>query len=379
MGWFDTILYPLKWAVAWMMVSLHHAFQAIGFDSDSGLAWVLAIVGMTIIIRILLIPLFFKQIKAQRGMQIMQPELQALQKKYKGKKDPASRQRQQQEMMDLYKKHGTNPFSSCMPILLQMPVFFALFRVLASLPLIANGTYHYDRLGPLTAELAKEAESATLLGAHISDTFMHTSDPMAKIVTLVLIALMSITTFITTRQLTMKNMSAAALDNPMAKQQKMMMYLFPVIFAVTGVNFPIGVLIYWTTTNLWSMGQQFYTIQKYPAPGSEAEKAKIEKENKKRIAKGLPTIEEEEAKKRLEEKLKEAPGQRKQPVRKDRAGRGKTKREILEEAQAQQAGDSAESDDEYQRKQQQAREQYNKRTRQRQAAKNKKKKRKKRK
>ncbi|MDO5726517.1 MAG: membrane protein insertase YidC [Bowdeniella nasicola] len=378
MGWFDTLLYPLKWAVAWMMVTLHHAFAAIGLDSSSGLAWVLAIVGMTIVIRILLIPLFFKQIKAQRGIQIMQPELQALQKKYKGKKDPASRQRQQQEMMDLYKKHGTNPFSSCMPILLQMPVFFALFRVLASLPMIANGTYHYDRLGPLTASLAEEAQSATLLGARISDTFMQTSDPVAKVVTVVLIALMSITTFITTRQLTMKNMSAQALDNPMAKQQKMMMYLFPVIFAVTGVNFPIGVLIYWTTTNLWSMGQQFYTIQKYPAPGSEAEKAKIAKENKKRIAKGLPTIEEEEEKKRLEEKLKQAPGQRKQPVRKDRAGRGKTTREILQEAQSEAERAAAEEEAERRRQQQRAREQYNKRTRQRQAQK-KKKKRKKRK
>ena len=331
MGWFDTLLYPIKIVVAWIMVGIHHGLVAIGLDSAHGLAWVLSIVGLTIVIRILLIPLFFKQIKAQRGLQIMQPELQALQKKYKGKKDPASRQAQQQEMMELYRKHGTNPFSSCMPILLQMPIFFALFRVLASLPALANGTYPRPNIGPLTQALAKDAEAATLIGARLSDTFVSSSDPTTKIVTVVLIALMSITTFITTRQLTMKNMSQAALDNPMARQQQMMMYLFPVIFAVTGINFPIGVLIYWTTTNLWSMGQQFYTIQKYPAPGSEAEKAKIAKENQKRIARGLPTIEEEERTKKLMQQLEEPRGQRKQPVRKDRAGKGKTSRDIIEE------------------------------------------------
>lgn len=330
MGWFDSFLYPIKVAVAWIMVMIHNGLVAIGVDSENGLAWVLSIVGLTIVIRIILIPLFFKQIKASRGMQIMQPELQALQKKYKGKTDPASRQAQQQEMMALYKKHGTNPFSSCMPILLQMPIFFALFRVLASLPQLARGTYPRASIGPLTQELAQQAEASTLFGARLSDTFMQTTELTPKIVTLILIALMSITTFITTRQLTMKNMSAAALDNPMARQQKMMMYLFPVIFAVTGVNFPIGVLIYWTTTNLWSMGQQFYTIHKHPAPGSEAEKKKIERENQKRVAKGLPTIEEEERQKRLEAALEEEPkGQRQQPVRKDRAGRGKTSRDIL--------------------------------------------------
>ncbi|WP_281247135.1 membrane protein insertase YidC [Bowdeniella nasicola] len=379
MGWFDSLLYPIKVAVAWIMVMIHNGLVAIGIDTEHGLAWVLSIVGLTIVIRIILIPLFFKQIKASRGMQIMQPELQALQKKYKGKTDPASRQAQQQEMMALYKKHGTNPFSSCMPILLQMPIFFALFRVLASLPQLADGTYPRDSIGPLTQSLAEQAEASTLFGARLSDTFMLTTEMTPKIVALVLIALMSITTFITTRQLTMKNMSAAALDNPMARQQKMMMYLFPVIFAVTGVNFPIGVLIYWTTTNLWSMGQQFYTIHKHPAPGSEAEKKKIERENQKRIAKGLPTIEEEERQKRLEAALEEEPrGQRKQPVRKDRAGRGKTTREILASqggGQEEDATDDAEVGPDGLTGEQRAQREYERRRQQRaQARRNKKKK-----
>src|SRR5690625_3726641 len=123
--------------------------------------------------RIILIPLFFKQIKAMRGMQVMQPELQALQKKYKNRKDPASRQKMQEEMMALYRKHGTNPFSSCLPILAQSPIFFALFRVLYSLPQIADGTYRDGQpLGPVDASAAAQFMDATLLGARLSQSFL---------------------------------------------------------------------------------------------------------------------------------------------------------------------------------------------------------------
>jgi len=129
----DTLLWPLKVAVAWVMVTIHKALVLIGFPDGPGIAWVLSIIGLTIVVRLLIMPLFVKQIRASRGMQLLQPELQALQAKYKGKKDPESRQRMNEEMMALYRKHGTNPLASCLPILVQMPVFFALFRVLASL------------------------------------------------------------------------------------------------------------------------------------------------------------------------------------------------------------------------------------------------------
>lgn len=134
----DTILYPIQWVVAWIMYGSHQVLTALGMQDGPGLAWVLSIVALTIVIRILLIPLFFKQIKASRGMQIMQPELQAIQKKYKGKTDPSSREAMGRETMELYRKHGTNPFASCMPVLLQSPIFFALFRVLYNLQPIAT-------------------------------------------------------------------------------------------------------------------------------------------------------------------------------------------------------------------------------------------------
>ena len=128
----DTLLWPLKVAVAWVMVTIHKALVLIGFPDGPGVAWVLSIIGLTIVVRLLIMPLFVKQIRASRGMQLLQPEMQALQAKYKGKKDPESRQRMNEEMMALYRKHGTNPMASCLPILVQMPIFFALFRVLAS-------------------------------------------------------------------------------------------------------------------------------------------------------------------------------------------------------------------------------------------------------
>jgi YidC/Oxa1 family membrane protein insertase len=316
MGFLDSILSPIMVAVAWIMVRVHDLMVFIGMSEGSGWAWVLSIVGLTVVIRILLIPLFFKQIKASRSMQLVQPEMQKLQKKYKNKTDPASRQKMQAEMMALYREHGANPFSSCLPILLQMPIFFALFRVLNSLGPLAEGTYPGGpNIGPLDQELAAQAESSTLFGAPISETFLSTDDPTVKVVTVFLIILMSVTTFFTQRQLTMKNMPASALDNPMARQQKMLMYILPLVFAFSGVNFPIGVLIYWSVSNLWSMGQQFYTIRKQPAPGSEAARLRAERLAKKRARRGLPP-EEEQAATEVEEQPR---GQREQPKRKDRA------------------------------------------------------------
>jgi len=275
----DTILYPLEWFVSTIMVGFHTVFSAIGLPEASGWTWSLSIVGLVVVLRILLIPLFVKQIHASRRMQLIQPEMQKIQKKYKGKTDPESRQAMTQETMGLYKRTGTNPFSSCLPILLQSPFFFALFRVLNNLQLIADG--RKDAIGPLTSELAGQAESSTLLGAQLSSGFLHASSTSAKIVTVVLIVAMSATTFTTQRQLMMKNMPAAALDNPFAKQQKILLYLMPIFFAISGVNFPIGVLLYWLTTNLWSMGQQFYVIRRMPAPGSLAEQALEERRLKK--------------------------------------------------------------------------------------------------
>jgi YidC/Oxa1 family membrane protein insertase len=331
----DSVLAPLEWVVAWLMVGFHQVFSWMGLPPDAGFTWALSIVGLVIVIRIILIPLFVKQIHASRRMQLIQPEMQKIQKKYKGKTDPESRQAMTQETMGLYKRTGTNPFSSCLPILLQSPVFFALFRVLNSLPAIAAGTK--QPIGPLSQQLAQQANASTIFGAPLSAAFLHTpmivhgvtvqgpSSINTKIVTIVLIVLMSATTFTTQRQLMMKNMPASALDNPFAKQQKVLLYLMPLFFAVSGINFQVGVLLYWLTTNVWSMGQQFYTIRRMPAPGSPAEKAleerrvKSGKEHKKFTIPGLThDTEPEEVQDSPVTETKPKSGQRQQPKRKKR-------------------------------------------------------------
>jgi YidC/Oxa1 family membrane protein insertase len=319
LDFFANLIYPIEWLVAWIMYLFHQGLTAVGMPAEWGWTWALSIVGLVIVMRAAMIPLFVRQIHASRKMQLIQPELQKIQKKYKGKTDPESRQAMTQETMALYKDSGTNPFSSCMPILLQSPFFFGLFRVLHGLPDIADGAR--GAIGPITATVAAQAEKSTIFGAQLSDRFIGADSINTQIVTVVLIILMSVTTFTTQRQLMTKNMPAAALDNPFAKQQKMLMYALPVIFAVSGVNFPIGVLIYWFVTNVWSMCQQFYVIRRMPAPGSAAEKALHER----RAKKGKPVPSAAGVQDAVEDEdvaTKKVSGQRQQPKRKSRAKSG---------------------------------------------------------
>lgn len=315
MDWFDGILYPLKWVVAWIMYGAHTVLTTFGMASDGGWTWLLSIVFLVIVIRILLIPLFVRQIKASRGMQLVQPEIQKLQKKYKGKTDPASRQAMQQEMMAIYKDAGTSPFASCLPVLAQMPIFFALFRVLYSLEALAAGTYQRGpAIGPIDQAVATEATNATIFGAQLSSTFLGSDLINVKIICAVLVVIMSASTLFTQRQLTMKNMPQTALDNPMARQQKILMYIFPVIFLFSGVNFPIGVLVYWSTTNLWTLGQQWWVIHNNPTPGSEAERLYKERKARKEARKnGGVLLEDADTSTVLEDEPRKPTGQRQQP------------------------------------------------------------------
>ena len=315
----DGLLMPLKVAEAWVMVTIHKLLVAIGMSDGPGPAWVLSIVGLTVAVRVLIMPLFVKQIRSSRGMQAMQPELRALQNKYKGKKDPASQERMREEMMALYRKHGTNPLSSCLPMLIQIPIFFALFRVLARLQEIANsaGSAHPVKIGPLTPALAADVQASSLFGAPLSSSFMNGGSATVKIVTMVLIVLMTATQFYTMHQLTMKNMpkSVTESDNPAMRSQRMMMYGMPLIFFITGPQFQVGVLIYWLVSNVWTMGQQWWTIRNMPAVGSEAYK----KRQERRRRKGLPPDDEKKSAAGSEdEAASSGPGQRVQPVRNNR-------------------------------------------------------------
>ncbi|MEU9045174.1 MULTISPECIES: membrane protein insertase YidC [unclassified Kitasatospora] len=251
-----SFLNPLYTAVSWIIVQFHSLYSNV-FDPDGGWAWGLAIASMVVVIRICLIPLFVKQIKATRAMQAIQPKMKAIQERYKN-----DRQRQSEEMMKLYKEAGTNPFSSCLPILVQAPFFTALYGVLAK---VAKG---HD-IGVIHGDLLVSAGKAHIFGAPLSATFVSSSETSVKIVTAVMIIMMSLSQFVTQRQLMTKNVDLTV-KTPFMQQQKMLMYVFPVMFAVMGINFPVGVLVYWLTTNVWSMGQQLIVIHNNPTPGSKA-------------------------------------------------------------------------------------------------------------
>jgi YidC/Oxa1 family membrane protein insertase len=264
----SAIMTPLYYGVSAILLGWHWVFDLF-LPHGSGWTWVLAIVGLTVTIRALLIPLFVKQIKSSRNMQLLQPQIKELQKKY-----GHDRERLTQEQMKLWKETGTNPFASCLPLILQMPIFFALFRVIdQSAKKGAEGAK-----GFLTGSDAESLSNAKFLGAKIADTFVNTSVVETRILTMALVIIMCITQFATQRQLMSKNMPPDALNGPYAQQQKMLLYILPVVFAVGGVAFPLGVLFYWTTSNLWTMGQQFYVIRNNPAPGTPAFKAKQERD-----------------------------------------------------------------------------------------------------
>ncbi|ELS54675.1 membrane protein insertase YidC [Streptomyces viridochromogenes] len=258
--------------VSWVIVQFHKVYGAL-FGDNTGWAWGLSIVSLVILIRICLIPLFVKQIKATRAMQTLQPEMKKIQERYKNDK-----QRQSEEMMKLYKETGTNPLSSCLPILAQSPFFFALYHVLNS---IAN----HETVGVINERLLASAQQAHIFGAPLAATFtdsaadaaaLEASITTVRIVTAIMIILMSASQFYTQRQLMTKNVDTTV-KTPFMQQQKMLMYIFPIMFAVFGINFPVGVLVYWLTTNVWTMGQQMYVIHNNPTPGSKAQAAYLER------------------------------------------------------------------------------------------------------
>ncbi|MFI2641607.1 membrane protein insertase YidC [Kitasatospora sp. NPDC018614] len=262
----------ITWPVSWVIVQFHRVYGAI-FGPDSGWAWGLSIVSLVILIRICLIPLFVKQIKATRAMQTLQPEMKKIQERYK-----TDKQRQSEEMMKLYKEAGTNPLSSCLPILAQSPFFFALYHVLNG---IASGT----KIGYINDSLLASARQAHIFGAPLAAKFLDSADTVQKlgasltdvrVVTAIMIVLMSASQFYTQRQLMTKNVDTTV-KTPFMQQQKMLMYVFPIMFAFFGIRFPVGVLVYWLTTNVWTMGQQMYVIHNNPTPGSKAQASYLER------------------------------------------------------------------------------------------------------
>ncbi|MDX6333415.1 MAG: YidC/Oxa1 family rane protein insertase [Streptosporangiaceae bacterium] len=257
-------LTPLYDAVAWVIMRLHAGLGAI-FGDSSGAAWALSIVVLVVLMRLLLVPLFIKQMHATRKMTALAPQVAELKKKYKN-----DRQKLNEETMKMYKENGANPLAGCLPVVAQLPVFFALFSVLRA---IAEDQPKYG----LTPAVVHSAQHAQIFGVvTVADRLLTSIFPPVfsslgtsqKVVILLTVVVSAATTFMTVRQ-SMKRGMTPQMDpnNPMASSQKMMQYIVPV-FALSGLYWQYGLVLYWVTTNLWTLGQQYVLFRRFPPPAT---------------------------------------------------------------------------------------------------------------
>jgi YidC/Oxa1 family membrane protein insertase len=254
------ILNPFYDAVAWVLTRLH-GILAVPFGYNSGWSWALAIIVLVVLMRLILVPLFVKQMHSQRKMAALAPQVAALRKKYKNDK-----QTMNQEVMKLYQENGANPLAGCLPLVVQLPVFFALFSVLRA---VAEGQIKYG----LTAREVYSAQHAHILWATIADRIVTSPLPpytlapgpvSAKIEIGIVVLISATTTFLTVRQSVKRGIGQVGQDpnNPMANSQKYMMYIAP-LFALSGLYWQFGLVMYWVTTNLWTLGQQYVLFRNF--------------------------------------------------------------------------------------------------------------------
>ena len=250
--------------VSQLIVWIHTGLSTV-VPKDSGWAWGGSIILLTVLLRLALVPLFVKQIHASRKMQDLNPQVQALRKKYKNDK-----QRMNQEVMKLYQENGANPLAGCLPLVVQMPIFIGLFQTLKRISDAKPG----QSVFAVSSDLVASAQNANIFGAHIPDTFLNAwgADPKswtAIVVTAIAVVISSCTTFFTVRA-SMRRQPVTDSANPMMQAQKLMVFFAP-MFGLFGLGFPLGVLMYWVTSNAWTLTQQHYIYKKYPPPGANGD------------------------------------------------------------------------------------------------------------
>jgi YidC/Oxa1 family membrane protein insertase len=264
-------------AISAILLFWHAAWHRVLGDATwlgTSWSWVLGIVFLVLTVRGILFPVFVRQIKSQRAMQALQPKVKALQEKHKG-----DRETMQKELMELYRSEKANPLMGCLPMFLQVPVFLGLFHVLRHLkPTMPESM---KTLYGWTIGQFDSASHANLFGAPIAASFRSTPHELSllgangttvKVVAAILIAAMIGTTFLTSRQMILK--TGWAEDPQQRMVQRLMLYGVPFSLLISGALFPIGVVIYWVTTNLFSLGQQMWVLRQYPPPPQNETAAK---------------------------------------------------------------------------------------------------------
>jgi YidC/Oxa1 family membrane protein insertase len=263
-----SILNPLFEAVAWVMMQIHAGVSHL-FGPSSGVTWALSIILLVVLMRLIMVPLFIKQRNSMQKMQSHMPQLAELRKKYKNDK-----QRLNEETMKFYKENGINPLGGCLPLVAQLPVFWALFNVLKA---IADWTPGHTPSYGMTVPFVESAHQARIFGIALYDQFLHPAvgeSSTSRYLIVVFVLISAGTTFLTMRQSQkrgMLNQTPPDPDQPGAAaaqaMSKNMMYIAP-FFALTGLYWQFGLVLYWVTTNIWTLGQQHFLFRSLPVVGS---------------------------------------------------------------------------------------------------------------
>lgn len=319
-GWLYKLLTPVEWLMTQIMGIFHKAMTLIGLP-DVGLSWIFSIIFLVLVVHACIFPVYLKQMHSMRKMQALQPQMKRIQNKYKGRTDQASKEAQSREMMKLYQENKANPMGSCLPMVIQGPVFMCMFYVLSVIPFIARGKH--APLGAFDQKTAELFAQTDVFGVNVTTTFW-TATLHGRIVIGIFVALMCAAMWFMQFNNMRKNLPVESMEGQQYKVQQAMTWFFPLIYIFSGATMPFAVLVYWLTNNICNMLRSLWQVREFPTPGSPAAEEKRlrdhKKENARRARLGEMSLEEEElAKAKQAAELRETRGyQRAQPQRKNR-------------------------------------------------------------
>ncbi len=259
----------------WVLVTINDFLAGLGLGYSW--TWGLAIIGLTIIVRLILFPLTWKQYKSAQQMQLIQPQIKELQKKYK-----SDRGKLQEETMKLYSEHRVNPFASCLPLILQLPVFISLYAAIKG-------------LGPLSAPAYQASVQALNQAPFL--WIPHLGNPDPYYILLIL--------YVVSQMISTELMVATQSDST----QKWIMRAMPIMFVLFLFRFPAGLFVYWVTTNVWTIGQQLVIRRTMPKPEELAAKAKAKPKKRSRFMEAMMASQGEAMKQREEKMAAKKSGQ----------------------------------------------------------------------
>ncbi|MCL2783590.1 MAG: membrane protein insertase YidC [Propionibacteriaceae bacterium] len=271
----NTLMTPFYWLISSVLIFFHWLFSFV-LPANSGITWLIAIVFLTCTIRGIMLPLYAKQLNSQRAMTALQPKMKAVREKYAN-----DRQRQGAETMKLYEENGVSPYASCLPMVVQMPVFISVFWVIspvARATFASTNPYVLDAASQVPKgmfaqrlDLVYSFQNSTIFGSSLSQTFLGDGSTVGtKVLSIVLMIGMMATLFYQQWYMMKRNMPPSMLEGPMGQQQKIMLYVFPFIYLFSGLAVPLGVMFYWLISNVWTMMQQYFMVRVYPTPDTPA-------------------------------------------------------------------------------------------------------------